>query len=81
MEEIWYVYILKCRNGSPYIGFTSDINRRIKEHNSKKVHYTKDKTPVSLVSFTAFIDKYKALAFEKYLKTGSGIAFRRRHLI
>jgi len=81
MEGIWYVYILKCIDGSPYIGFTSDIDRRIKEHNSQKVHYTKDKSPVSMVSFTGFIDKYKAIEFEKYLKTGSGIAFRRRHLI
>ena len=81
MENIWYVYILRCSNGSPYVGFTSDIDRRIKEHNHKKIHYTKDKTPVSLICFTGFIDKYKALDYERYLKSGSGISFRRRHLI
>ena len=80
MEEIWYVYILKCVDGSPYVGCSTDINRRILEHNSHKVHYTKDKTPASLVSFIGFANKYKAYEFEKYLKTGSGIAFRRRHL-
>jgi len=81
MEGIWYVYILKCTNGSNYVGHTSDINRRVAEHNSGKVHYTKDKRPVVMVTFIGFSDKYKALKFEKYLKTGSGIAFRRRHLI
>lgn len=81
MKGIWYVYILRCVDGSPYIGYTTDIEKRIFEHNSHKVHYTKDKTPVSLVSFTGFVDKYKAIDFEKYLKSGSGIAFRRRHLI
>jgi len=78
---MWFVYILKCSDGSPYIGCTTDINRRIREHNSHKVHYTIDKTPVQLNTYIAFTDKYKAFKFEKYLKSGSGIAFRNRHLI
>ena len=73
MERMWYVYILRCSDGSPYIGCTNDINRRISDHNSHKVHYTKDKTPVCINTYTAFTDKYKAFEFEKYLKTGSGI--------
>ena len=78
---MWYVYILKCSDGSYYAGFSSDVERRIDEHNSHKVHYTKDKTPVVLITYLAFTDKYKALEFEKYLKKGSGISFRNRHLI
>jgi len=78
---MWYVYILKCKDGSPYIGCTSDVERRIDEHNSHKVHYTKDKTPVEINVYIAFKEKYKAFEFEKYLKSGSGIAFRNRHLI
>jgi putative endonuclease len=78
---MWFVYILQCSDGSPYIGCTIDISRRIMEHNSHKVHYTKDKTPVNLISYLAFKDKYRAFEFEKYLKTRSGIAFRNRHLI
>ena len=81
MEALWYVYILKCINGSYYAGHTTDIERRLIEHNSGKVHYTKDKRPVKLVTFAGFTDKYKAIYFEKYLKTGSGISFRNRHLI
>jgi putative endonuclease len=78
---MWFVYILNCSDGSFYIGCTTNIYRRIKEHNNHKVHYTRDKTPVSLNIYVAFSDKYKAFYFEKYLKTGSGIAFRNRHFI
>jgi len=78
---MWFVYILTCADGSPYVGCTTDIERRIHEHNSHKVHFTVDKTPVKLSTYIAFTDKYKAFEFEKYLKSGSGIAFRNRHLI
>jgi putative endonuclease len=81
MVKMWYVYILRCVDGSLYIGCTNDIDRRIIDHNSHKVHFTKDKTPVSINAYIAFTDKYKAFEFEKYLKSGSGIAFRNRHLI
>ena len=78
---MWFVYILKCSDGSIYVGCTTDVERRIVEHNSHKVHYTINKTPVCLITYIAFKDKYKAFEFEKYLKTGSGIAFRNKHLI
>jgi putative endonuclease len=78
---MWYVYILRCSDGSFYVGCTTNIDRRIKEHNSHKIHYTRNRTPVLLVTYIAFADKYRAFEFEKYLKTGSGIAFRNRHLI
>ena len=81
MENYWYVYILKCINSFYYIGYTSDIQRRLVEHNTGKVQYTKDKRPLKLITFIAFTDKYKAIYFEKYLKSGSGISFRNRHLI
>jgi predicted GIY-YIG superfamily endonuclease len=63
------------------VGCTNNIDRRISDHNSHKVHYTKDKTPVRVITYLVFTDKFKAFEFEKYLKTGSGIAFRNRHLI
>lgn len=78
---MWFVYILRCADGSPYIGYTTNLDRRIYEHNSHKVNYTINKTPVHLVTYIGFKDKYKAFEFKRYLKTGSGIAFRNRHLI
>jgi predicted GIY-YIG superfamily endonuclease len=50
-------------------------------HAKGLVHYTKDKLPVKCVADFSFPDKYKAFAFEKYLKSGSGRAFMKRHLI
>lgn len=46
----WYLYIVKCHDNSLYTGITTDIPRRLKEHNAKKgAFYTKNKTPVRLV--------------------------------
>jgi len=78
---MWYVYIIKCSNGSIYTGCTDNLERRLSEHNNHKIHYTSDKTPVTLLCFIAVPDKFKAFILEKYLKSGSGIAFRNRHLI
>ncbi len=56
MEEYWYVYILKCSNSSYYTGHTNDLGRRLVEHNTGKVSYTKDRRPVKLITFVAFTD-------------------------
>lgn len=46
----WFLYLVKCQDDSLYTGITTDITRRVKEHNSKKgAFYTKNKTPVILV--------------------------------
>ena len=81
MELPYAVYILKCNNETYYTGFTTNIKNRLKAHKNKEVHYTKDKLPVEFVHLSQFIDKQKAYGFERYLKTGSGIAFRNKRLI
>ena len=46
----WFLYVVKCSDKSLYTGITTDIARRLKEHNAKKgAFYTKNKTPVELV--------------------------------
>ena len=78
---MWYVYILKCSDKSYYTGCTQNLKERLKRHHKKQVHYTKDKLPVKVITYIAFSDKYKAYWFEKYLKSGSGVAFRNKRLI
>lgn len=75
-----YVYILMCADNKPYTGCTDDLQARVERHTKGYVPSTKDRRPISLVSYTAFQDKNKAFEFEKYLKSGSGRAFIKKHL-
>lgn len=79
---MYYAYIIQSqKDKSLYTGVTSDLRKRIEEHNQKRSTYTSAKTPYRLIRYCAFEDKLTAYRFEKYLKTGSGIAFYKKHLI
>ena len=77
-----YVYILQSISfpDSYYTGVTDDVVKRLSKHNSGAVTHTSKYRPWKLKSFIAFDDEIKALEFEKYLKTGSGRAFAKKHL-
>ena len=77
---MYYVYSLKCRDGY-YVGCTDNIAARVERHLNGYVPTTRDRLPVELICYFVFQDKYKAYAFEKYLKSGSGRAFMKKHLI
>jgi predicted GIY-YIG superfamily endonuclease len=64
-----------------YTGCTEDIDERLNRHKSGYVNATKFRLPVTLVSYIAFPDKYKAFEFEKYLKSGSGKAFLAKYYL
>lgn len=68
----FYVYVLKCSDNMIYMGYTSNIENRLQQHQSGKVKFTQHRRPVKLQCYTAFFNKYLALSYEKYLKTGSG---------
>ncbi len=76
-----YVYIIESLSepGHYYVGMTEDLNSRLKEHNEKRVFHTSKFSPWDFKNFFAFKNKEKAYAFEKYLKSGSGRAFTKRH--
>lgn len=76
-----FVYLLKCIDGSIYTGCTNNLTNRLERHAKGQVKYTQDKLPISLITYIVFTDKFKAYDFEKYLKSGSGIAFRNKRLI
>ncbi len=78
---MWIVYLLKCNDRTHYTGYTSDLDDRIKRHGKGEIIYTSSRLPVQLVTYITFSDKYKALAFEKYLKSGSGKAFSKKRFI
>lgn len=79
---MYYVYLLRSDldEGRRYVGFTEDLKQRLADHNAGKNSSTAQFRPWSLVAYHAFRSKERALAFERYLKSGSGHAFARRHL-
>lgn len=50
MPVVWHTYIVQCKDGTFYTGISTDIERRISQHNSGKgAKYTKQRRPVHLV--------------------------------
>lgn len=65
----YYVYILVCRDKTFYIGYTNDLDKRIKVHNKGLgAKYTRGRRPVKLLYYEVFNDKSKALKREISLK-------------
>ena len=78
---MYYVYLLICADNKTYTGCTQDLKKRFKRHEDGEVPATKNRRPLKLYCYFAFSDKYTAFNFEKYLKTGSGRAFVKRHIL
>lgn len=77
--RFYYVYILMCSDGKPYTGCTEDLKDRKIRHDNGQIPATANRLPVKLISYFTFSNKYTAFNFEKYLKSGSGRAFLRKH--
>jgi predicted GIY-YIG superfamily endonuclease len=79
---VYYVYSIQSENNSDkyYVGLTTDVGRRLSEHNAGKSIHTNKFRPWKIVSYTAFVDKSRAEKFEAYLKTSSGRAFAKKRL-
>lgn len=78
---VYYVYILRLRDKTFYIGYSADLKQRITTHQKGEMPQTKNLLPLKLTFYASFESKLKALEFEKYLKTNSGFAFRNKRLI
>ena len=79
---MFYVYILSsiAAPSRHYTGFTENLEARVKKHNSGGVSFTSKYMPWRLETYVTFTDRKKAIAFEKYLKSGSGRAFAKKRL-
>ena len=76
-----YVYILKSKkNQSLYIGYTTDLIKRVKEHNRKLNFSTKAYTPWEVIHYEAYKNEDDAIRREKYLKTNQGSRLLKRML-
>ncbi len=67
--KLWYVYILKCSDGTLYTGITNDLWARLKKHNAGKgAKYTRGRTPVDIVYTQQLADQSTALKVECEIK-------------
>ncbi len=73
-----YVYILESLDSEHF--YTDDVPARLAKHNAGEVTHTSKYKPWRLKSYVAFSDEKQAIAFEKYLKSGSGRAFAKKRL-
>lgn len=69
--KTYFVYIIQCKDDSFYVGITTDLNRRIRQHNgiiSGGAKYTRMKKPVVLRYYEASLDRSNALKREYFLR-------------
>ena len=78
----FYAYILQSEAApeSYYVGFTENLQARLKTHNSGQVAHTAKFRPWRIKTAVAFSDRQRAIEFERYLKSASGRAFAKKRL-
>ena len=76
-----FVYIMRTvsQPRRPYIGLTHDVPARLANHNAGRCPHTARYRPWQLHVTIELPDEQRALDFERYLKSGSGRAFAKRH--
>lgn len=78
---MYYTYVLlSLRDGQFYTGYTSDLRKRLAEHNNGEAKATMHRRPLTLIYFEGCLDKRDAMRREKYLKSGSGKIYLRNRL-
>ena len=77
-----YVYILESLSvpHTYYTGLTDNLDKRLGKHNRGEVAHTAKAVPWRIKNIFGFDSREKASAFERYLKSGSGRAFAKKHL-
>jgi putative endonuclease len=72
---MWYVYILKCNDGTLYTGITNDLGKRVSSHNKGTgAKYTKTRLPVEIVYYEEANDRSEASKREHQIKKLSRLA-------
>jgi len=79
---MYYVYLIQSNTPElrRYVGFSSNLRQRLSDHNEGKLPSTAKHRPWQLVTYLGFSSKQQALAFERYIKSGSGHAFAKHRL-
>jgi putative endonuclease len=71
--KFYYVYVLKSyKDNLLYIGYTTDLRKRVTDHNNGLNRSTKSRRPFKLIYYEAFLNKEEALSKERFYKSGRG---------
>ena len=81
LSDKHFVYVLRNADPLPrfYVGLTSDVRARLEDHNAGRCPHTARHRPWQLHVVIEFPDEQRAIRFERYLKSGSGREFAKRH--
>jgi len=79
--KFYYVYVLESlKDQNWYTGYTQELKKRLKEHNSGVTKSIKHRRPFKLIYFEGCLNEQDAMAREKYLKSGMGKRYIRNRL-
>ncbi len=81
IKDFVYIAQSKIKTDEFYKGYTVNLDERLIEHNLGLSKHTAKFKPWKIIFFCGFENKQKAIAFEKYLKSGSGRAFANKRFI
>lgn len=80
-KMFFWVYVLESyKDEKRYVGYTNDINKRLKEHKEGKVISTKPRRPFKLIYIEGCTNQQDAMRREKYMKTTDGRRFLSKRL-
>ena len=79
--NMFFVYLLLSQKDQGfYIGYTTNVKNRLREHQDGEVVSTKYRRPLELIYFEGYLDQRDALGREKFLKSGSGYRYIKKQL-
>lgn len=76
----YWVYVIESRDGRLYVGFSTSVHKRLKEHNQGLNFSTKPYKPWYIVHCELYLNRKDALRRERYLKTSQGSRLLKRML-
>ncbi len=77
---MYFVYVLRNHHGRLYVGYTTDLERRVQQHQLGEGGWTRVYGPWELVHYESFDDRAAAMHRERSLKSGQGRAWLREQL-
>lgn len=78
---MFYIYLLESTTDKYwYIGYTTQLRKRIRQHFSGQVHTTRNRRPLKLIYAEYYTNQRDALGREKFLKCGAGLRFLKKQL-